>query len=482
MQSPKVVVVGAGSLFFGRQALWAMIHSEVLRNGTLAYVDTNAARLDKMMRFGKLAIEKSGVPLKLEGSIDRRDVLGGADFVVLSFANEGVFYRGVDCEIALRHNSRMCSGDTIGPGGVFRAMRELPEILNVARDVEEICPEAWVINYINPTAVNGVGLQRYANVKTFALCDGLHMPHVKRNYMRRAGLLGPEEIDLKKEAKFDLRIAGVNHFTWVLGASYEGRDVTGKILDAIREVARGETNTGYSKARFNSTYSAQLADAFGLIPACIGHTKEYVRYWQGWGASTDGIPPLAIFESRKRQIQHDKMWSDIDGYLSGTLALDRFFKELSADHATDIIEAMWTNSKNPFYINTLNNGAVSNLPDNAVLELLCDVDMNGPRPRPAGEFPLGIRSLQMQIIDTHELTAEAIVKADRNLLLRALLTDPIVPSVADAKEMIAEVLEEERAALPAAWYADETPHQPAQPKPKAGASIDGIYQSAGAES
>jgi len=458
MASPKIVVIGAGSMFFGRQALWAAIDSAELSQGTLAYVDTDAERLEKMLALGRKAVAHRGSPLRIEGSTDRRAVLEGADFVVLSFADRGVHFRGVDCDIGLRHGIRMCSGDTIGPGGVFRAMRELPVILEVCQDIRELCPEAWVINYINPSSVNGIALMRHApDLKSFALCDGLHMPHVKHNYMRRAGVA----VTADNEARFDLRIAGVNHFTWMLDATFDGVDVKPAIRASFEQDAAGEDNTGQSKRRFNNTYSLQLWDVFGHLPVCTAHTKEYVRYWQGHGLSTDGLPPLAIFDTVERYRRHAAMWEQVDGYLSGSLPIEHFFEHTGADHATDIIEAMWSGSDQPFYINTRNGGAVSNLPDDAFLELLCDLDMQrGPKPRPVGAFPFGLRSLQMQILDTHELTVAGIVEGDRELLVRALATDPLCNAIPDAREMLEECLAEERSALPAHWYQEQEAEEP----------------------
>src|SRR5690606_31641034 len=118
---------------------------------------------------------------------DRRQVLEGADFVVLSFADNTVKYRGIECDISLKYGIRMCSGDTIGPGGIFRAMRELPVIMECAEDIEELCPDAWVINYINPSTVHGMASSRYApKPRPFALCDSQHMPHKKIHYAMSA--------------------------------------------------------------------------------------------------------------------------------------------------------------------------------------------------------------------------------------------------------------------------------------------------------
>jgi alpha-galactosidase len=450
MKSPKVVVVGAGSMFFGRQALVAMIKSPYLRNGTLAYVDMDQSRLDRMMALASAAIKHAKSPLKLEGSTTHKDVLKGADFVILTFAKNGVYYRGLDCQIALRHGIRMCSGDTIGPGGVFRAMRELPVILEIARDVEKMCPRAWVINYINPSTVNGIGLAKYApKVKSFALCDGNHMPHTEFGYMKRAGIT-PTLANLKKWKRV---VAGVNHFTWMMECTFKGKDVIPAIRRSMEKDAAQETNEGQSKRKFNLSYSLQLWDIYGLCPTCAAHTKEYVPFWQGMGKATDGLPPLSIFDTIERQRRHDVMWEEVEAYSSGKLPMAEFMAKTKSDHATDIVEEMVSGRGMPFYVNTANNGAVGNLPDDACLELLCDLDLKkGPKPRKHGEFPSGLRSLQMQVLETHEITADAIARSDKNLLVRALLTDPISRvSIPDAREMVKEVLAEEKAALPSSW-------------------------------
>jgi len=290
MQQPKVVVIGAGSLFFGRQSIWQMVHSPYLNQGTLALVDTDEERLSKMVKLAEMVARENNVSLKVEGSTDRRQVLPGADFVVLSFAEQSVKYRGIDCQVSLKYGIRMCSGDTIGPGGIFRAMRELPVIMECARDIEELCPDAWVINYINPSTVNGIALHRYApKLKSFALCDSHHMPHKKAYYAVRAGIIGDrsgfsEEID----RKFDFGVAGVNHFTWLLKAEFEGKDVMPTIAEAMRKAAGEENNGGDrgAKALHNDAITYELYDIFGYIPTCTAHTKEYVRYWQGHGKTT----------------------------------------------------------------------------------------------------------------------------------------------------------------------------------------------------
>lgn len=453
---PKVVVIGAGSLFFGRQSIWQMVDSNYLNCGTLALVDTDEQRLNKLVTLAKMVAKENNVPLQVEGSTDRRKVLAGADFVVLSFADSTVKYRGIDCEISLKYGIRMCSGDTIGPGGIFRAMRELPVIMECAKDIEELCPNAWVINYINPSTVHGMALKRFApKLKSFALCDSHHMPHKKIHYALSAGIITDksqynEEID----SKFDFRIAGVNHFTWLLKAEYDGKDMMPLIAEALRKSAGTENDGGDkgAKALFNDAITYELYNIFGYVPTCTAHTKEYVRFWQGLGKTEDVIPPLSIWETDERYKRHEEMWQQIDDFISGRLPISDYMKCFGPDHATDIIESMVGNLGKRFFINTVNNGAVTNMNDDAFLELLCEVDMNGARPIHVGEMPRGIRGMQELVLDTHELTAEAVVEQSFTKLRRAMLTDPLVSSINDADCIINELLELEKDVIPDCWY------------------------------
>ena len=457
-QYPKVVVIGAGSLFFGRQAIWQMVHSPHLQGGTLALVEKDPERLEKMALLAEMAVAEAGVALRLEAASDWRDVLPGADFVALSFAADTVRYRGLDCQISEKYGIRMCSGDTIGPGGIFRAMRELPLIMDCVADCQRLCPDAWVINYINPSTVNGMAIARFAPaVKSFALCDSLHMPHVKLRYAEYAGLISDAaDWTAQLDADFDLRIAGVNHFTWMLKAEYQGRDVSRRIAERLRRgtVRQSMDGAHSAKALHNDAIACQLYEIFGAIPVCVSHTKEYVRFYQGRGMLPDEIPPLLIWETDTRYARHEAMWQQVDDFISGATPIGEFKTALGPDHATDIIENMVGGLGRPFYINTANRGAVSNMADDAFLELLCDIDMDGPRPRPAGEMPRGLRGLQEVVLDTHELTAEAIVKADYRLLRRALMTDPLTNSIADADAILRELLASQRDALPDHWYAE----------------------------
>ena len=466
MNSPKVVVIGAGSYFFARPVIWNVVNSPVLRSGTLALVDTNPQVLDTMVRLARRAADAVDAPVTVEGATDRGEVLAGADFVVLTFSDRNAHFRGVDCEISNRHGIRMCSGDTIGPGGVFRALREIPVALDVAADMERLAPRAWVLNFVNPATVLGIALDRYAPaVRSFAICDGPHEPHNRVRMLKRLGIV-PEnavEMPVAVEQKLEMEIVGVNHFSWVTTLRYDGVDYLPRwrevlAADAERERATtasqegGTDNNAASKARYNATYALELMDVFGAYPDRVAHTKEYVAFYQGYGVAPVEPEPLTVFDASTRHGQMAERWAENEQYASGERPMSEFLRAGKPDHATDIIESMWGDLGKRFYLNTRNEGAVPNMADDAILELRCDVDMGGVSPRPSSEIPAGILGMTRLILDTHELTAEAAVTCDRDLLLRALCTDPIVNNIADARGVMHDLLAAQRDVLPPEWF------------------------------
>lgn len=464
--TPKIVVVGAGSFFFGRPVIWNMVNSPVLREGTLALVDTNPTVLDTMMSIARRATEATGAPLRIEGSTDRNEVLADADFVVLTFSKRNTHYRGVDCEISKRHGIRMCSGDTIGPGGIFRALREIPVALEITRDVERLAPNAWVINFVNPATVLGIALDRYApDVRSFAICDGPHEPWNRLRMTKRLGIVADDARAMPPEVeqKLEMDIVGVNHFTWVTRLTYDGTDYLPKWRELLAADAAGERsstqsneggsdNNAAAKRRYNATYALELMDIFGAYPDRIGHTKEYVPFFQGYGVGPVDPEPITVFDAADRQKKMDAHWKENEAYASGERSMDEFLGNGTSDHATDIIESMWGDLGKRFFVNTRNRGAVPNMASDAILELRSDIDMGGINPRPAGEIPAGILGMTRLVLDTHELTALAATTYDRDVLLRALCTDPIVGNLTDARAVMADLLEAERDILRPEWY------------------------------
>ena len=457
MSGPKITVIGAGSYFFGKPVIHKMATSQAMAGGTLALVDTNPKALAVMMRLAERVFSETKCGVKLVGDTDRRKVMAGSDFIVLTFSEQNARFRGIDTRIAAKHGIRMCSSDTIGPGGIFRALREIPHALAVARDAERLAPGAWVINFVNPTAVLGIALMRHApRIRSFALCDGNHEPHNTLRWCKLAGILPQDAPAVPPQvfSKLDLAIGGVNHCTWIVRFGYNGRDMMGALRRWAEEKAAAEKKNPGEKAkpRFNFNYALQLFDIYGAYPTAVSHTKEYVPFFQGYGVKPNRPEPIKLFEADVRAREMARAWKLTEQYSRGNPGVAEFLAKVSNDHATDIIESMWGGMNKQFYINSANRGAVSNMPADAFLELRCDLDMHGPRPLPFGEMPRGLLGLQCQVLDAHELTALAAVTGDRAILRRAMLADPICNNIADADACMHELLNAERSVLPAYWF------------------------------
>ena len=486
MSQPKVVVIGAGSYFFGRPAIWAMLTSEILREGTLVLVDTNPQVLQTMMTLAQRVKTYLKTSTEIIGSTNYRDVLADADFIILTFSDRGVHFRGMDVEIAAKHGVRMCSADTIGPGGIFRAVREIPEALRIAHDAEVMAPAAWLINFVNPSTVMGITLSRFSNMRSFAICDGPHEPFYRLSFLRAMDIVSDDvlEIPAEVETKLQLDIIGINHFTWMTKFVYDGKDYLPLWQEKIAAWAKEEQeknaylskggkasdNNADAKARYNTSYAHDLMKLFGAYPTCIAHTKEYVPYYQGIGIAPIAPEPIGLFDADTRATEVAAHMAETEGYAMGTLPLENFLKaphfscisrypdtpmKIKGDHATDIIESMWGKLGRSFYINTTNRGAVSNMNDDAFLELRCHADMQGITPVASGSMPRGLQGLQQQVLDSHELTACAAATFDRDLLLRALVTDPIINNIADARAIMDEMFARQRDAMDPRWYAAE---------------------------
>lgn len=455
-KGPKVVLIGAGSAFFGRQTIWSMVSKPALREGTLTLVDTNAPLLRTMERIARRAIEASGAPLTLEVATDRRKVLKGADFVTLAFAVEGVKLRGVDSAVSTRHGMIMCSGDTIGPGGTFRTLREVPRQNEILRDVRRLCPEAWVINWVNPTAAMGIAMMRhFPDLRTMAICDGPHNPRFDDRLIVRAGLAqDASRITDELRSRVRIRSGGVNHFNWLVEMSCDGRD----ILPKIRQWLAHDANEGHqhgkerAKAQRTARIASQLADAVGYPPMCIWHTQEYLPFFQGHDTYRRGSLTIRQWSIEKRRGWMRECWADMKALASGRRPIADFLARTTPDHASDIIEAMWAGLPKRFYINGPNRGAVTNMTDDAYLELPCVVDRNDVRPLPFGPMPRPLLGYTQRVLDEHELAVEAAMTCDRATLRKALLASMVAVSIPDVEATMNELLRLEKPYLPARWY------------------------------
>ena len=456
MKGPKVVLIGAASAFFGRQTIWSMVMKDALCTGSLALVDPDEKKLKWMADIARRAIEHRGVSLKLEVATHHRKVLKGADFVILAFAVEGVKLRGVDAEVSTKHGMIMCSADTIGPGGTMRTLREVPRQNAILKDVEKLCPDAWVINWVNPTAAMGIAMMRhFPHIKSLAICDGPHNPHFDNRLIIDAGIAkSADRITDALRSRVKIRSGGVNHFNWLVEMTYKGRDVTGKIKDGLRQASQAmhRANSEPGKIPLTNKISWQLADAIGYVPKCIWHTQEYLPYFQGRDINRKDALTIRKWLVKTRREWMRSCWGDMRKIASGRRPMDDFLDKTRPDHASDIIEAMWSGLPKTFYINTCNNGAVPNMTDDAFLELPCVVDMDSVRPLPFGPMPRPLLGYMQRVLDEHELAVEAAVTCDRKILRQAFLASMVAVSIPDVDSCIKELLQKERRYLSKGWY------------------------------
>ncbi len=463
-RGPKVVMIGAGSAFFGRQTICAMVSRPSLRNGTLALADTDETKLRWMHSIAKRSIAATGVSLTVEASTDYRELLKGADFVILAFAVEGVKLREVDAEISTRHGMIMCSADTVGPGGIMRTLREVPRQTEILNEVRRVCPQAWVINWVNPTAAMGIAMMRhFPDLKTLAICDGPHNPRFDNNLIIKAGLAdSPEEITDALRSRVQIRSTGVNHFNWLIEMRHNGEDVTPRIFEKLREDSQEQhvAASEDTKKALANRIAYQIATTIGYAPMCVWHTQEYLPYFQGHDVSKEDAITIGKWRIDVRERWMNECWADMQAIADGSRPIDDFLQKTARDHATDIIENMWAGLRKYFYINTLNRGAVSNMPDDAYLELLSAVNMSEVLPLPFGEIPRPLSGYIHRVLDEHELAVEAATNFSRKTLLQAFLASMVSVSIPDAENCMNDLLEAHSAYLPDAWQCEA--RQPAE--------------------
>ena len=267
VKKPKLVVVGAGSIFFTRAVAVGMCKDLRFRGGMLSLVDVDPAMLDVMARLCRRIIAETGAELNLETAVDRKAAFRNADFVVLSFSRRGVDLREVDTVIPARYGVLQSSGDSIGPGGLFRSIRTIPTVLEMARDMEAICPDAWVFNYVNPTTVIGGALNRHSKMRTLAVCDGVVLPDTKLALLDRVG------VPRGQAGEVTMKLGGVNHFSWLTEFRHGGKDLMPALLQSLKE----KPETYASKATEKILESVRLVlprrRPHGGVPAVLPGTR-----------------------------------------------------------------------------------------------------------------------------------------------------------------------------------------------------------------
>jgi alpha-galactosidase len=427
----KIVLIGAGSVSFGTGTLCDLFAArEKLKGSTLALVDINPESLRLMTQVAQRLNEAAGKPFVIEAATDRCAALPGAQFVITSIAVKRNERWRLDFQIPLKHGVKQVLGENGGPGGLFHAMRNIPMILDICRDIERHCPDALVLNFTNPEGRLCLAASRYTSLQFVGLCHGIGMAQA---VISHALGLPEEEIDPKA--------AGLNHFTWILDLR---RTSTGEDLyPAFKRAIAEKMDEVEEKVGWGVKLSRYLMDTYGYWPSpSDDHVGEYLSYaWEYCGL--DG------YDFDRADRWGEMLYQQLRRWASGEDAVDSLLQHPSGERAVPIIVGVLNNTHQyELAVNVPNAGFISNLPGWAIVEVPATIDATGVHGVSVGPLPEPIAAMCRTQVAVIDRMVEAAVHGDRNAALEALLLDPVVNSISQAEAVLNEMLEVHKDFLP----------------------------------
>lgn len=424
----KITFIGAGSTIFAKNVLGDAMLTPSLADSHIALYDIDEKRLRESEAMLK-TINKNANQNRAEIQVyhDRKEALRDADFVVNAIQVGG--YKPstvIDFEIPKKYGLRQTIGDTMGIGGIFRTLRTLPVMLEFAREMEEVCPNAWLLNYTNPMAMLTMGVLKATSIKTVGLCHSVQV--CVPELFEHLGI--KEQYDL---ADFQWKIAGINHMAFLLEITKDGED----FYPTIRQLAEEKENPHHDSVRF------ELMKRFGYyITESSEHNAEYHPYFikSKYPELIDdlGIPLDEYLTRCENQIRDwETMREDIVD--NGDLTHKR-----SREYASYIMDAIKTGNPTVIAGNVLNKGLITNLPEDVCVEVPCLVDKNGIQPTYVGALPTQLAALNRTNINVQELTVEAALTLEKDKIYQAAYLDPHLSSelsLADITQLVDDLIE-----------------------------------------
>jgi len=445
-EQSNITVIGAASTTFGPKVLRDIMNHPAVSGSAFNFVDINEKRLDIYTKLAHRVSDVIEKPIKINSTTERREALGGSDYIIISVDTGHYRTWEKDFSIPVELGIRQVQGELGGPGGLFHSLRQIPLHLEIARDIEELCPEAMVMICSNPLNRICLALERYSEIgQILGLCHGAEMA----TYLFLNRVLDIDGDDM------EITAAGTNHFTWLLDLR---RKSTGEDLYPLMREKFSQLDKN------QQPLSRKLLDVYGYFPAGLdSHIGEYIPYaYEFYGLK--GLNFSGHLEQEEKRWkylgdladnkvqwdQYEQLHGD-QSILSEELRLDDFFRPRSwADTlAFPIISAMISNKFHRMpAVNMLNHGTITNLPQDVFVETPAVVDASGIRPVCIGELPKPLAAFNRRDIDQTELTVEAAVKGDRNRVLQAMLLDPVVDNVSSAERALDEMLKVNAEFLP----------------------------------
>jgi len=424
----RIAFIGAGSVEFTRNLLGDIYSFPELADAEIVLHDIDEERLATAEAMARWTSDALGAGGRISSTGDRRRALDGADFAVNVIQVGGHAATLLDFEIPKKYGLRQTIADTSGVGAVFRALRTIPVMLGIADDMAELCPDAWMLNYTNPMAMNcWAWYHGSLHQNIVGLCHSIQ--NTSRQVAEYVGV-PPDEITFHG--------AGVNHMSWVLRVEHDGRSLYPALDAAIAADPEG----------LGRHVRVQVYKRFGYFPTeSSEHFAEYVPWFL---RDDDEIERLRIpvDEYVRRSEENLELYAEEKRMLA---AGEPFEIERSGEYAALIIHSMVTGVPRTVYGNVRNTGLITNLPQDACVEVPCLVDRAGLQPTHVGALPPQCAALDRTFLNVVELTVGAALEGDRDRVLQAVTLDPnaaAVLSLAQMEALVDEMLAAERDLMP----------------------------------
>ena len=437
---PKITLIGAGSVVFTRNLCSDILLTPALQQSTIALMDIDPERLTQARNLVQAIIDQRGLQASVEATADRREAVRGADYVITTFQQGGLDAYALDIEIPQRYGVEQCVGDTLGPGGVLRTLRTIPVLIDLCHDMDDLAPDALLLNYVNPMAANCWAVDVATGRPHVGLCHSVQ--GTSEMLARWIGVPHDEVVFL---------CAGINHQAWFLEFRRSQEDLYPLIWEAI------ERPEVYAE----EPVRIELMKYFGyFVTESSGHTSEYVPYFRKTAhmVNEDLVPRF------KDQVNDWFDFGRTGGYLHHCIsrfaeakkeyqALLQGIKDLpkkrTHEYSSYIIEAIETNQPTRINGNVPNQGLIDNLPPDCCVEVPCLVDGNGIQPTAVGALPTQLAALNRTNVNVQELIVEAAVTGDVEAVYHAVMLDPLTAAVCTLPQMQAMV--DELLAAQAQW-------------------------------
>ncbi|QPC83352.1 alpha-glucosidase/alpha-galactosidase [Phototrophicus methaneseepsis] len=433
----KIAMIGAGSVGFTRRLLQDLLTVPEFAETHFAMMDINERNLSMVRQLCERDIQANNLPATVTATLDRREAIQDADYVICMIRQGGLEAFQLDIDIPLKYGVDQCVGDTICAGGLMYAQRTIPVLLDICKDIRELAkPGAIFLNYSNPMAMNTWACNKYGGVKTIGLCHGVQHGHEQiaaciELWARQEGLIGEEETVTLKDV--DIICAGINHQTWYIKVQWRGMDMIPRMLQLFEN---------HPEYRETEKVRIDVIRRFGYFTTeSNGHFSEYVPWYR---KRTDEIGQWIDLSSwingetggYLRVCTEGRNWfeTDFPNWLQDEPPV--FSPEnRSLEHGSYIIEGLETGRAYRGHFNIVNEGHITNLPNGCVIEIPGYVDKNGINMPVVGDLPLACAATCSASVRMQEMGMEAAVQGDVMLLKQAMLHDPLVAAVCNPEEI-----------------------------------------------